>query len=797
MYKNRKFNKNLKQTTNNQTVSKRNLNVIDENTTIKIAKTTDASGTSHSRRTSFGSNNENEFNVDAFNSEENIPASQEPTQRYLSQRSIAASLTRTQSRGNTTRPPNTYFEMVLMKSGALLDEGDNFVLSCDHVAFVSKFREILMKSQNYPDNIEMFKTGLSDALATKPKLTQKLLSGCTINMPGEESVYQSQNSMMVNFLMIGFLCDHVLDILLDKAEKIACGSNKNLTGNNVPLLTLLLAQMRNITLSHGTVINERIHSIFEKANPSARMEIIASAEFIIEPSKHDEFVQLLLDNIAESKDFFNPVIMQCLIHLNLTPHMQGKIRNKILSYIKESQNQHTLLPVVIQFLLKILNEDNDESVRELVNTLREILIYLNDISVIEKHSEVFNHIEQGLIRSKKFYTLWQKKISGLPPVEFKSIDFMILLLLIYIKEDNSMYIENIIRRRIKLEHITVEIIFDICDKYGVALEKLTNILMQILHNFLKEKHKSVVNFARASYCILFKIDAAIQKDIIKKLLELTYDRSLQNMTNLALELLTDLHREYAKEVRNWGMLLLPLLDRLNEMSLSQTRMVMKLLCCIAFPEPGFHECTPLQDQIDMLVKKQLISRVPLIKKQGIIGGVQLVDSIARVEKTYIEIDDLETTFNTASDLPDGRGKMAANYIERIRSSIMHCPESLALFFDELASICVAGPHDNANKGYLLDKPLVIWLCEVMTYYFQDYFISEDTTDNISDIQVSLQKCLNSQNTETEESEVTMIAINISEAVLKPSHQALKSALVLAPLFNFVRVLHFIPNKYKE
>lgn len=65
-----------------------------------------------------------------FSSEENIPASQEPTQRYLSQRStIAATLGRTQSRLNgSQRPPNTYFELVLMKAGVQLDEGENFVL---------------------------------------------------------------------------------------------------------------------------------------------------------------------------------------------------------------------------------------------------------------------------------------------------------------------------------------------------------------------------------------------------------------------------------------------------------------------------------------------------------------------------------------------------------------------------------------------------------------------------------------------------------------------------------------------
>lgn len=71
--------------------------------------------------------------MDVLSSEENIPASQEPTQRYLSQRSAitATTLGRTQSRLTSTsqRPPNTYFELALTKAGAQLTDDENFVLS--------------------------------------------------------------------------------------------------------------------------------------------------------------------------------------------------------------------------------------------------------------------------------------------------------------------------------------------------------------------------------------------------------------------------------------------------------------------------------------------------------------------------------------------------------------------------------------------------------------------------------------------------------------------------------------------
>lgn len=60
---------------------------------------------------------------------------------------------------------------------------------------------------------------------------------------------------------------------------------------------------------------------------------------------------------------------------------------------------------------------------------------------------------------------------------------------------------------------------------------------------------------------------------------------------------------------------------------------------------------------------------------------------------------------------------------------MNSPECLALFYDELANVCSAGGDDRAN-GLLLDIPFVIWLCELMTYYFQNSFVAEHNPETI-------------------------------------------------------------------
>ncbi|XP_053945249.1 Fanconi anemia group D2 protein homolog [Anastrepha ludens] len=793
MYKNRKFNKNAKAPESKE--NKRGLTSIDENASVKFARTLNLASIHQKTQPTTAT-----VGVDICmlekpggSSEENIPASQEATQRYLSQRSmIASSLGRTQSRNTSGRPPKSYFELVLIKAGVLLDEADNFVLSCDHISFVSKFREVFLKCSNCKENVDMFKTGFSEALSPKCKYSLKLLSGCTISVPGHDSTYQSQESMIVNFLMIDFLRDAVVEVLLNKILDAAVQSTPIfLAGGTVPLLPLLVAQLRYVAQSHSTLIYERILEIFKKASEPSKQDIIVHAEFILDASKHDDFVQMLLDNLPSSKDLFHVSSIQSLTKLNLGKHMHEQIRHLILDYIKEDGFIDTTLPLMVNFLLKYLTEATDDDVIELVTTIRQILVWrLNTPMERETQIQLFNCIEQALVRSKKFYTFWQKILSSLPGSQFRSLDFIMLLLLIHIKEDNYMYIENVLRRRIKLEHIAADIFIEMKSNYAAVLEQHTSILMELMHDFLREKNKIVADFAKASYGILFQICDSIQRGILRRLLQLTCDKSSRNFTNLSLELLRELQIKYRAEIQNWGTLLMPLLDRLSELTLTQTRLAMELLCSIAFPPPPLSECTVLQDQLDMILKKQIINHSLHVKKQGIIGSVQLIDCMARIEDTIIEHDDFDVSYSNASSLPDGRGKMAANFVMLVESTAIHCPESLALFYDELACACRCLPSER-DSCTQLDKPYLIWLCDVMTFYFQNSFVAEHSPTKPFGINLSYQKCINTaEDTENiEESEVPSIAINIAELVLKPGSVSSSSILVLAPLFNLVRSLH--------
>lgn len=52
---------------------------------------------------------------------------------------------------------------------------------------------------------------------------------------------------------------------------------------------------------------------------------------------------------------------------------------------------------------------------------------------------------------------------------------------------------------------------------------------------------------------------------------------------------------------------------------------------------------------------------------------------------------------------------------------MYCPESLALFFDELATVFTLG---YSSRPFTLDRPFIIYLTEHFTFHFQNHFVAE-------------------------------------------------------------------------
>lgn len=66
------------------------------------------------------------------------------------------------------------------------------------------------------------------------------------------------------------------------------------TRNGIAQFPLMLMQLRHVKERYSEKIYERLRSIFAKCGHQFGREIVASADFTLDASKHDDFAQLLM-----------------------------------------------------------------------------------------------------------------------------------------------------------------------------------------------------------------------------------------------------------------------------------------------------------------------------------------------------------------------------------------------------------------------------------------------------------------------------------------------------------------------
>lgn len=163
-----------------------------------------------------------------------------------------------------------------------------------------------------------------------------------------------------------------------------------------------------------------------------------------------------------------------------------------------------------------------------------------------------------------------------------------------------------------------------------------------------------------------------------------------DLTTSALMILSEINRKYPAEMKYNGLQIMVsecsvvltlksfnsknyelqrLIDHSSDFSLGQFRLVMNIICSIAYSEPP---CEQLKDHIDMLVKKQVSSSIRNVKNRGIIGVIRVIDHMVWEKKDNRSTsssppsssNDLNSSFLTVEALPTKLSRVAANYIGR-------------------------------------------------------------------------------------------------------------------------------------
>lgn len=599
-----------------------------------------------------------------------------------------------------------------------------FFPDCDHIQFVNKIRTTLQSSADYPTNISKFIKGFK-TVVVNDNLLSKTLSVCIVSLPNSNGLPQSQESLMKNLLMVDFLQEELLSVLLERMQELA----KKASGCEMIscILVMSLSQLKFINkIKHGDIIFRKIIDILESSPMEVKQIIIKHLDDVIEVRKHSEIVRKLMGMLTEDEEFLNGSTMDAFENMRLSTALLSELKERIFQYIDRGA-PIALYPKFTKLLLKY-NEEN--ALPDLIARIRSHLVWgkasRKDLS--ESQKGVFSHIKISLMRSTKLSDLWMKSIKNSTlPEEHYPLDFVILVTMMEMNDDRSATIETLIRKKFSEEFFTKRLLKDVVTQFPDFVVEHLGIFLEIADHLFRSKEK-IWEIGKLAFKFAFGIDACNRKVILSKLVGLVCEKTDPEVKTRALLMLSEIRVKYFAELQNNGMQLLLIQENIGGIGLMQYRILMDILCSIAYPMLPATGPEEFVHEIDMLVKKQLANSSISVIRLGIIGAVKTIGHLiwhSNEEEANHGFDPNQTIQST-NEFPEGPIREAAVLCEMVlKVASGNCADSLAMCYDELALVFSNKLSTSDSKNFP-NRKFLNWMSESLV----DKFTSNFTFDGI-------------------------------------------------------------------
>lgn len=194
---------------------------------------------------------------------------------------------------------------------------------------------------------------------------------------------------------------------------------------------------------------------------------------------------------SDPTKYLNEITVNSFEAMQLNQHLRSQLKTRILSYIQDEKASVKLYPVFTKFLL---NCQPNENCVELITQFRKINWSIaadpedSTINTNEIQKEVFQFILRSLKRSKELHEGWLKSIlNASRPEDCYPIDLVVLIILSTINEDRSLYLENVLRRKIKCRWMTREIFSKGITVFSSVISQHLKVFFEFIDNLFRSK----------------------------------------------------------------------------------------------------------------------------------------------------------------------------------------------------------------------------------------------------------------------------------------------------------------------
>ncbi|XP_027003019.2 Fanconi anemia group D2 protein [Tachysurus fulvidraco] len=627
------------------------------------------------------------------------------------------------SKSLTASVPGSVFGQMLQESGVILRQGDMAnEIGVDQVVFQKRLQQHLRKNPRYPNIIQDFISGL-ESHVEDPERFRNCLLPCVPRCAseGETSSSSFQESLVRMLLGVEMLQTLVINTLFEKLPEFMFeGVGED--GLNIP--HLIVNQLKWLDrVVDCKDLGSKLMQLVSVAPIEIQRDIITSLPEILEDSQHGDMARELNALLQQNTQLTVP-ILDALSSLSLSSSLLSEVRRAVMTTVAAVQLED--LPVVVKFILHSISAFD---ANEVVCDLRKKLELEQCVSVLQASQSfekskknrgsssvpacsgkdsvalVLEVIKSAVRFQKTISEAWLKAIESVTePEDHKVVDVLVLLILHYTNANQSRRgAERVLKAKVRGGLIHEALLNKTFRDYAQVMRGYFPSILSLAQGLLRSTDCCVVPFGGHIYKQAFTaFDSYCQQEVVGSLVTHVCS-GVSGEVDVALELLCELVSQKPTEMAQYAVFVKGILDYMDSLSPQQIRRLFHVLSCLAFGQDqhGSH----IQDDMHIVIRKQLSSTVPKYKRIGIIGAVVMVGRMA------VRRDRSEGS--QGSTLPKDTHRQVTTLLELVRSCSEGSAKASALYYDELA---------NLLHNHSLDLLVQAWIGKSVLEDFQEDFV---------------------------------------------------------------------------
>ncbi|XP_020497744.2 Fanconi anemia group D2 protein isoform X1 [Labrus bergylta] len=628
---------------------------------------------------------------------------------------VATTSTKAKKSRSTGRQPReaasedtnqSVFCTFLREAGVTLKQGGTSnEIDVDQVVFQKKIQQKLQKSPRYPGIVQEFTTGLESHIED-PECFRNCLLPCVPKLQDGHSsgVSSFQESLLRMLLGIEMLQTFIVNILLEKLPEFMLDGTGD-GGLSIP--RIIINQLKWLDrVMDSKELAAKLMELVSVAPVEVQCDIITSLPEILEDSQHNDTARELNALLQENTQLTVP-ILDALSSLNLSSSLLTEVRGAVMATLAAVQLDD--LPVVVKF---VLHSVSDSDACEVVSNLRKKLeleqcilppvLQTSQSRTKSKGSRasastpaagssqdsvalILDGIKSAVRFQKSISEAWLKAMESVDDVEdHKVIDLLVLFILHSTNGNQSRRAaERLLKVKMRTGLISEALLQKTFRDYAQVMRGYFPSILALAQGLLRSPDPCVVPFGGHMYRHSFTVfDSYSQQELVGSLVTHVCS-GVGGEVDMALELLSVLVTEKPTEMALYAVFVKGILDYMDNFTPQQIRRLFHILSRLAFGQ--LQQGSHIQDDMHIVIRKQLSSTVPKYKRIGIIGALMVVGSMGAGRLKVKESQNASMTQETF--------RQVTALLELVKSSSESTAESAALYYDELANLILSSTLD--------------------------------------------------------------------------------------------------------